>query len=503
MSFASFGLSEPLVRALKDKGYTEPTPIQAAAIPVVLSGRDVLAGAQTGTGKTAGFCLPILELLSQRPMRGKRPIRALIITPTRELAAQVEQSVKDYGTHLGLKSMVVFGGVKIGGQIHRLKSPVDILVATPGRLLDHVNQGTIKLHKVQFLVLDEADRMLDMGFIHDIKKIIKLLPVERQSLMFSATFAPKIKALADSFLKKPELIEVARQNAAADTVEQKAYLVDRGQKRALLEFLIKDENWHQVLVFARTRHGANRLCQQLNKANIPSLAIHGDKSQGARTRALKEFKAGKTQVLVATDVAARGIDIHDLPHVVNYDLPNVPEDYVHRIGRTGRAGSEGEAASLVCADEYKLLADIEKLLKRDIPKETLPGFMPLDKPSAKKAKTKAKPRRGGKRPDQKKQGPKKPGPKKRFDRKPKSGGGQSSNENSGNRKSSKRTSDSENSGNRKAVTNENSGNRKRVTNDKSGNHKSSGNEQNKSRGRKKPSGAKRKRNNQRKRQGQV
>ena len=401
MPFATFGLSEPLVRALKEKGYTEPTPIQQQAIPVVLSGRDVLAGAQTGTGKTAGFCLPILELLSQRPMRGKRPIRALIVTPTRELAAQVEQSVKDYGAHTPLKSMVVFGGVKIGGQIHRLKSPVDILVATPGRLPDHVNQGTIKLHKVQILVLDEADRMLDMGFIHDIKKIIKLLPVERQSLMFSATFAPKIKALADSFLKKPELIEVARENAAADTVEQKAYLVDRGQKRALLEFLIKDENWHQVLVFARTRHGANRLSQQLNKAKIPSLAIHGDKSQGARTRALKEFKAGKTQVLVATDVAARGIDIHDLPHVVNYDLPNVPEDYVHRIGRTGRAGSEGEAASLVCVDEYKLLADIEKLLQREIPKETLPGFAPTDKP---KSKAKPKPKRGQKKRTQKKRG---------------------------------------------------------------------------------------------------
>jgi len=309
----------------------------------------------------------MLHRLEASKSKDKRPIRGLIITPTRELAAQVEQSVRDYSQFMPIASMVVFGGVKIGKQIKRLDKPTDILVATPGRLLDHVSQGTVDLSGIEILVLDEADRMLDMGFIKDIKKILALLPHKRQNLLFSATFSPKIKALANSLLKSPELIEVAKQNAAADTVSQKVYLVDKGQKRALLEFLIKDENWHQVLVFARTRHGANRLSKQLDKSGIPSLAIHGDRSQAQRTKALKAFKDGKTQVLVATDVAARGIDIDHLPHVVNYDLPNVPEDYVHRIGRTGRAGKEGEAASLVCVDEYPLLADIEKLLGRELP----------------------------------------------------------------------------------------------------------------------------------------
>jgi len=380
MSFDQFGLLEKLVKATDKLGYKEPTPIQAQAIPAVLKGKDLLAGAQTGTGKTAGFVLPMLHLLESTKSSKHRPIRGLIITPTRELAAQVEQSVRDYSQFIPIASMVVYGGVKIGKQIKRLNKPTDILVATPGRLLDHVSQGTVDLSGVEILVLDEADRMLDMGFIRDIKKILALLPRQRQNLLFSATFSPKIKTLANSFLKSPELIEVAKQNAAADTVTQKVYLVDKSQKRQLLEFLIKDENWHQVLVFARTRHGANRLSRQLDKAGIPSLAIHGDRSQAQRTKALKEFKLGNTQVLVATDVAARGIDIDHLPHVVNFDLPNVPEDYVHRIGRTGRAGKEGEAASLVCADEHLLLADIEKLLGRELPTEILNGFAPQDKP---------------------------------------------------------------------------------------------------------------------------
>lgn len=388
MSFDQFGLSDKIVKATDKLGYKEATPIQAQAIPAVLKGKDLLAGAQTGTGKTAGFVLPMLHILAKSRTEGKRPIRGLIVTPTRELAAQVEQSVRDYSQYLPLASMVVFGGVKIGKQIKRLDKPVDILVATPGRLLDHVGQGTVDLSGIEVLVLDEADRMLDMGFIRDIKKILKLLPAKRQNLLFSATFSQKIKNLANSFLKSPELIEVARQNAAADTVSQKVYLVDKSQKRHLLEFLIKDENWHQVLVFARTRHGANRLSKQLDKAGIPSLAIHGDRSQAQRTKALKAFKESKTQVLVATDVAARGIDIDHLPHVINYDLPNVPEDYVHRIGRTGRAGKEGEAASLVCADEYPLLQDIEKLLGRELPTEILNGFAPQDKPGKSKPKQK-------------------------------------------------------------------------------------------------------------------
>jgi len=380
MSFSELGLSEAIVRAVSERGYTEPTPIQKQAIPAVLSGGDLLAGAQTGTGKTAGFVLPILHRLSDAnvkgPSSGRPPIRALILIPTRELAAQVEESVREYGKHLKLNSMTMIGGVNINPQITKLRSRVDILVATPGRLLDHVQQKTVDLSHVEILVLDEADRMLDMGFIRDIKKILLLLPKQRQNLLFSATFSDEIKTLADGLLNKPAMIEVARRNATADKVTHKVYPVDRDKKRPLLTHLIKEFNWHQVLVFTRTKHGANQLAEYLTKNGIPSLAIHGNKSQSARTRALSEFKDGSLQVLVATDIAARGIDIIDLPHVVNFELPNVPEDYVHRIGRTGRAGQTGEAVSLVCVDELKLQADIERLLKRELPEEIVPGFEP-------------------------------------------------------------------------------------------------------------------------------
>ncbi|NLP62067.1 DEAD/DEAH box helicase [Paraburkholderia sacchari] len=378
MSFDSLGLSEPLVRAVNELGYTTPTPIQLQAIPAVLNGGDLLAGAQTGTGKTAGFTLPILQRLSDMPpaASGKRVVRALILTPTRELAAQVEESVRAYGKYLKLKSTVMFGGVGINPQIDALKRGVDIVVATPGRLLDHMQQKTIDLAHLEILVLDEADRMLDMGFIHDIKRVLAKLPPKRQNLLFSATFADEIKALADSLLDSPALIEVARRNTTAETVAQKIYPVDRDRKRDLLTHLIRQHNWFQVLVFTRTKHGANRLAEQLTKDGISALAIHGNKSQSARTRALSEFKDGTLQVLVATDIAARGIDIDQLPHVVNFDLPNVPEDYVHRIGRTGRAGATGEAVSLVCVDEHQLLKDIEKLIKRAVPQEVIAGFEP-------------------------------------------------------------------------------------------------------------------------------
>ena len=375
MTFAALGLSEEIVRAVTERGYTEPTPIQAQAIPVVLAGKDLLAGAQTGTGKTAGFTLPILQRLAEKSATGKAP-RALILAPTRELAAQIEESVREYGKYLKLHSMMMFGGVNINPQIQKLRGRVDILVATPGRLLDHLQQKTVDLSHVEILVLDEADRMLDMGFIRDIKKILAVLPKQRQNLLFSATFSAEIKLLADGLLNKPAMIEVARQNATAELITQKVYPVDRERKRELLAHLIKERNWFQVLVFTRTKHGANRLAEQLGKDGITSLAIHGNKSQAARTRALAEFKTGKLQVLVATDIAARGIDIIELPHVVNFELPNVPEDYVHRIGRTGRAGSEGEASSLVCVDEHKLLHDIERLTKSEIPVVQIPGFEP-------------------------------------------------------------------------------------------------------------------------------
>ncbi len=376
MSFASLGLSEKIVRAVSERGYSEPTPIQMQAIPAVLSGGDLLAGAQTGTGKTAGFTLPLLQRLEAGPAATPGKPRALVLTPTRELAAQVEESVREYGKYLKLNSMVMFGGVNINPQIKQLKGRVDILVATPGRLLDHVQQGNLDLSGIGILVLDEADRMLDMGFIHDIRKILALLPKSRQNLLFSATFSDEIKKLADGLLDHPSLIEVARRNSATELVSQKVYRVDREKKGALLAHLVRENNWHQVLVFTRTKHGANRLADQLTRGGIPALAIHGNKSQAARTRALSEFKDGSLQVLVATDIAARGIDISELPHVVNFELPNVAEDYVHRIGRTGRAGCEGEAVSLVCVDEDKLLSGIERLIKSKIPTEVVPGFEP-------------------------------------------------------------------------------------------------------------------------------
>jgi len=377
MPFTSLGLSAELLRAIADQGYSEPTPIQIKAIPVVLEGRDILAGAQTGTGKTAGFALPLLQRLNDRPGVGaRRVLRALILTPTRELAAQVEESVRTYGKHLPLKSTVIFGGVGFEQQAGALRRGVDILVATPGRLLDHVEQKTIDLSKIEILVLDEADRMLDMGFIRDIKRILALLPKKRQNLLFSATFSDEIKQLADGLLNTPVLIEVARRNTAAELVSQVVHPVDRARKRELLSSLISMNKWQQVLVFVRTKHGANRLAEQLEKDGISTTAIHGNKSQGARTKALADFKKGAVRVLVATDIAARGLDIDQLPHVVNYELPNVPEDYVHRIGRTGRAGSEGEALSLVCVDERDYLRDIERLLHREIPKVVVPRFEP-------------------------------------------------------------------------------------------------------------------------------
>ena len=378
MPFASLGLIEPLVRAVSERGYTQPTPIQAKAIPAVLGGGDLMAGAQTGTGKTAGFTLPILQRLHGTPARKKGAIRALVLTPTRELAAQVEESVRLYGTHLPLKSMVMFGGVNINPQIDGLRRGVDILVATPGRLLDHVQQKTLDLSNVEILVLDEADRMLDMGFIRDIKKVLALLPKQRQNLLFSATFSDEIKALADGLLNKPAMIEAERRNTTTEMVTQRVMRIDQKAKRHLLAHLIREKAWFQVLVFTRTKHGANRLAEQLTKGGINSLAIHGNKSQNARTRALAEFKSGDLQVLVATDIAARGLDIVELPHVVNFELPNVAEDYVHRIGRTGRAGSTGEALSLVSPDEEKLLRDIEKFTRRNIESVPVPVFeMPV------------------------------------------------------------------------------------------------------------------------------
>ncbi|WP_256077602.1 DEAD/DEAH box helicase [Massilia sp. YIM B04103] len=383
MPFSQLGLSEAIVRAVLETGYTTPTPIQAQAIPAVLNGGDLLAGAQTGTGKTAGFTLPILHRLSTDANGIKlanatspRAIRALILTPTRELAAQVEESVRTYGKYTKLNSAVIFGGVSINPQIKQLRHGVDILVATPGRLLDHMAQGTIKLDQIEILILDEADRMLDMGFIRDIRKVLAALPPKRQNLLFSATFSDEIKALADGLLDKPATIEVARRNSTSEIIAQKIHPVDRDKKHPMLSHLIRSQNWNQVLVFTRTKHGANKLVEQLGGDGIGAMAIHGNKSQSARTRALSEFKDGTLRVLVATDIAARGIDIDQLPHVVNYDLPNVPEDYVHRIGRTGRAGATGEAVSLVCVDEHDMLKDIEKLIKQTLPREVIAGFEP-------------------------------------------------------------------------------------------------------------------------------
>ena len=376
--FAGLGLSEPLLRAIADSGYTTPTPVQARAIPLVLEGRDLLAGAQTGTGKTAGFTLPILERLAQhgwdKLSHGHPPVRALILTPTRELAAQVEESVRTYGKYLKLQSTVIFGGVGINPQIERLRRRVDIVVATPGRLLELAGMKAIDLSKLEVLVLDEADRMLDMGFIHDIKKVLRLLPAKRQNLLFSATYSDEIRELATGLLNNPAEVEVARRNTASETVNQIVHYVDRDKKKDLLSHLIKKNDWHQVLVFTRMKHGANRLAEKLADDGISAAAIHGNKSQSARVKALADFKSGAIRVLVATDIAARGIDIDQLPQVVNFELPNVPEDYVHRIGRTGRAGASGSAVSLVCVDEFKFLADIEKLIKRAIDRVDVEGF---------------------------------------------------------------------------------------------------------------------------------
>ena len=381
MLFTSLGLSDPILKAITDTGYNKPTPIQAKAIPLVLEGKDVLAAAQTGTGKTAGFTLPLLERMVQNHKKAttqkgqpKRHVRALILTPTRELAAQIGENVEMYAKYLPYKSTVVFGGVNINRQINTIKQGVDILVATPGRLLDLCSQKVVDLSKVEILVLDEADRMLDMGFIHDMKKVLRLIPKQRQTLLFSATFSKEIKSLASGFQTNPSLVEVAAQNKTADRIAQLVHPVDKKKKKDLLVKLIKDGQWKQVLVFTRTKHGANKLCEHLEQNGIQSAAIHGNKSQGARTKALANFKANKIRVLVATDIAARGIDIDMLPHVVNFELPNVPEDYVHRIGRTGRAGREGEALSLVCVDENDYLRGIERLISQKIPKTVIEGF---------------------------------------------------------------------------------------------------------------------------------
>jgi ATP-dependent RNA helicase RhlE len=377
MSFNNLGLNESLLKAIKDQGYDTPTPIQKQAIPVVIEGRDVLAAAQTGTGKTAGFTLPLLERLSEtHPHMQKKQIRVLVLTPTRELAAQVAESIKTYGKYMKYSSTVIFGGVGINPQLATLRKGVDIVIATPGRLLDIAGQKGIDFSVLETLVLDEADRMLDMGFIHDIKRLMKMMPQKRQTLLFSATFSNDIKKLAAGLLKDPVLVEVARENTTAEQISQVVHYVDKGRKRELLSQLIKTNDWRQVLVFTRTKHGANRLTKQLEESGISAAAIHGNKSQGARTKALASFKANEIRVLVATDIAARGIDIDQLPHVVNYELPNVPEDYVHRIGRTGRAGQSGEAVSLVCIDEHKLLFDIEKFIKSEIKKVHIEAFTP-------------------------------------------------------------------------------------------------------------------------------
>ena len=375
MLFKDLGLTAELLSAVEKKGYEEATPIQQQAIPLILAGKDVLAGAQTGTGKTAGFTLPVLQQLQKTHSEGrKRHPRVLVLTPTRELAAQVHESVRDYGRYLPFRSAVIFGGVSINPQKQKLIKGVDIVVATPGRLLDHVQQRSINLSEVEILILDEADRMLDMGFIRDIRKILAVIPSKRQTLLFSATFSQEIKSLAAEFLHKPSEIQVTPENSAVKLVSQIVYPVDKKRKRELLSHKIGEENWQQVLVFTRTKHVANKLAEQLGTDGITAAAIHGNKSQGARTKALADFKAGRVRVLVATDIAARGIDINKLPHVVNFELPNVAEDYVHRIGRTARAGEEGHAISLVCVDELKLLRDIEKLLGSDIEKVNVPGY---------------------------------------------------------------------------------------------------------------------------------
>ncbi|WP_461534548.1 DEAD/DEAH box helicase [Spongorhabdus nitratireducens] len=378
MTFAPLGLSAPILNAVTEQGYETPSPIQSKAIPAVLEGLDVMAAAQTGTGKTAGFTLPVLERLSQGSKAGSNGVRALVLTPTRELAAQVAESVETYGKYLHLKSNVVFGGVKINPQMMKLRRGSDVLVATPGRLLDLYNQKAVHFKQLEILVLDEADRMLDMGFINDIRKILAVLPKKRQNLMFSATFSDDIRALAKTIVHNPVEISVTPPNSTVKTVQQWIHIVDKKQKPHALIKEIKLNSWNQVLIFTRTKHGANRLTRQLNEAGISAAAIHGNKSQGARTRSLAEFKSNTIQALVATDIAARGLDIDQLPQVVNFDLPNVPEDYVHRIGRTGRAGAEGQAISLVCADEAKQLFDIENLIQEHIERRPLEGYHPVN-----------------------------------------------------------------------------------------------------------------------------
>lgn len=379
MSFEKLGLSAPILKAVAAKGYEIPSPIQAQAIPAVLEGKDVMAAAQTGTGKTAGFTLPILELLTNGGRAQPNQARVLILTPTRELAAQIGESVETYGKHLQLSSTVVFGGVKINPQMMKLRRGVDVLVATPGRLLDLYNQKAVRFKQLEILVLDEADRMLDMGFIHDIKKILAVLPKKRQNLLFSATFSNEIRTLAKGLVNNPVEISVSPPNSTVELVEQQICPVDKGRKPAVLSKLILDNDWKQVLVFSRTKHGANKLTKFLEAGGINAAAIHGNKSQGARTKALADFKNGKVRALIATDIAARGLDIDQLPQVVNFDLPNVPEDYIHRIGRTGRAGATGKAISLVSADEFKLLSDIERLIKQLIPRLEIEGFKPVNK----------------------------------------------------------------------------------------------------------------------------
>lgn len=414
MHFTDLGLKAELLRAVSEQGYDTPTPIQQKAIPAVMAGHDLMASAQTGTGKTAGFTLPILHRLASGPndrlTRITKTPRVLVLTPTRELAIQVEESVRTYGKHLSVNSLAVFGGVGINPQIASLRRGVDVLVATPGRLLDHVQQRTVDLSKIEIFVLDEADRMLDMGFIRDIRKVIALLPKQRQSLMFSATFSPEIRELASGLLNNPVSVDVAPRNTAAETVTQRVIETNREQKKDLLLHLFATRGWHQVLIFARTKHGADALARHLEKAGIKSAALHGNKSQGARTRALTDFKEGKLVALVATDIAARGIDIDALPHVINYELPNIAEDYVHRIGRTGRAGMEGDALSLVCHDERAFLRDIEKLIKRNLERVVVEGF----EPSATATPRPIQPPRGPRKPQlggkpQARNSPQKPG----------------------------------------------------------------------------------------------
>jgi ATP-dependent RNA helicase RhlE len=395
MSFQSLGLSEALLKAVSKKGYTTPSPIQQKAIPPVLEGKDVLASAQTGTGKTAGFTLPLLHILSENPKEKFRPIRALILTPTRELAAQVYANVKEYSEFLNLRSAVIFGGVNQKPQAANIRQGVDILVATPGRLLDLQTQGLLSLKRVEIFVLDEADRMLDMGFLRDIERVIKSMPEKRQNLMFSATFSKEIKKLAHGILNHPVQVEATPENTTVEAISQKVYRVAKGLKTELIIKLISEGNWKQVLVFTRTKHGANRLCEKMIKSGITAAAIHGNKSQGARTKALAGFKSGKVRVLVATDIAARGLDIPLLPHVINFELPNIPEDYVHRIGRTGRAGASGEALSLVSADETTFLRDIEKLIEMKLPVDIIEGFEP--DPNASTQPEKRQQRGGGNR----------------------------------------------------------------------------------------------------------